>query len=79
MIASQAASLSLPARLLNEQQAAQYLNRGRSTFRKQRAEGHLPQPTDFNGRRPLWDIRVLDRFVDMKSGIVAHDDTWADL
>lgn len=68
----------LPPRLVDEVTAAAYIGRGRTAFREQRARGLIPAPSDFNGNVPLWDVRVLDRFVDVKSGIAPVSNSWGD-
>ena len=69
----------LTPRLVDETTAAAYLGRSRSAFRSQLAEGKLPAPSDRNGRIPLWDVRVLDNYVDALSSLSGEVDTWADL
>lgn len=59
-------------RLIDEETAAHYLGRSRTRFHEQVAKGELPAPSDQNGNVKLWDLRVLDRYVDQRSGI---DDT----
>lgn len=59
-------------RLIDEETAAHYLGRSRSRFREQVKVGALPAASDRNGNVNLWDIRILDRYVDQRSGI---DDT----
>jgi hypothetical protein len=65
-------------RLVGEDQAATYLGRSRTAFRSQRSAGQVPSPSDYNGKVPLWDTRVLDAWVDAKSGLGASNDGWAD-
>lgn len=65
-------------RLVDEVTAAAYLGRSRTAFREQRAKNLLPAPSDKNGNIPLWDVRVLDRFVDAKSGLGAPTNSWDD-
>jgi hypothetical protein len=59
-------------RLVDEETAAHFLGRSRTRFREQVAAKLLPGPSDRNGNVNLWDLRLLDRYVDQKSGI---DDT----
>lgn len=68
-------------RLVDEVTAAAFLGRGRTAFREQRAKGLLPAPSDHNGNVPLWDLKILARFVDVKSGLSPEEevDTWADV
>lgn len=63
-------------RLLSEQQAAAYLGRSASRFREQVAARILPQPVTKNGNRRLWDVRLLDRYVDQLSGINDNSGSW---
>jgi len=68
-----------PPRLVSETYAAAYLGRGRSRFREEWRAGKAPAPSDRKGRVPLWDMRVLDSFVDAKSGIKEPvRNTWDD-
>lgn len=76
---ARAANLApLPPRLVDEALAAAYLGRSRTAFREQRKRGLVPAPSDKNGNIPLWDVRVLDRFVDAKSGLGAPSNSWGD-
>jgi hypothetical protein len=65
-------------RLIGEDVAATYIGRSRTAFRMQRQAGQVPAPSDYNGKVPLWDTRVLDAWVDAKSGLGASNDGWAD-
>lgn len=69
------AAAMLP-RLLDEETAAAYLGRGRTRFREQVAKGDIPGPSDRNGNVSLWDIRLLDLYVDERSGIGASSKSW---
>ena len=68
----------LTPRLIDEVTAAAYIGRSRTAFRDQRARGELPAPSDKNGNVPLWDVRILDRFVDAKSGLGPETNSWGD-
>lgn len=68
----------LTPRLVDEVTAAAYVGRGRTAFRDQCARGLLPKPSDRNGNVPLWDVRILDRFVDVKSGMKPVSNSWGD-
>lgn len=70
--------VALTPRLIGEEQAASYIGRSRTAFRSQRLAGQVPAPSDFNGKIPLWDTRILDAWVDAKSGLGASNDGWAD-
>lgn len=70
------ALVPLPPRLVDEATAAAYLGRGRTRFREQVAAGELPGPSDRNGNVPLWDVRVLDHYVDRRSGFGASVKSW---
>lgn len=73
------AHVALPVpRLLNEETAAGYLGISKTSFRARWQKGTLPQPHR-DGRRLLWDIRLLDRYVDALSGISASSNSWDDL
>lgn len=63
---------SIIPRLVDEETAAHYLGRSRTRFREQVAAKVLPAASDKNGNINLWDLRILDRYVDQRSGI---DDT----
>lgn len=67
-----------PARLIGEAEAAAYLGRSRTRFREQVRSRLLPQASDSNGNRPLWDRKLLDRYVDALSGIGDNDNSWDD-
>lgn len=77
-MAARANIAPLPPRLVDETTAAAYIGRSRTAFREQRRKGLLPAPSDQNGNIPLWDVRILDRFVDAKSGLGATSNTWGD-
>lgn len=65
-------------RLVDAAIAAAYVGRGRTTFLAQVAKGELPEPSDQNGVVKLWDLRVLDRYVDRRSGLGAQRSSWDD-
>lgn len=65
-------------RLISEVDAARYLGRGRTSFRKQVRAGILPSPVERNGRSPLWDRRKLDEYVDGLSGGGKSANPWAE-
>lgn len=60
---------AITPRLVDEETAAAYVGRGRTKFREQVEQGLLPAHSDTNGNVKLWDIHVLDRHVDQKSGL----------
>lgn len=66
-------------RLVSEKEAALYLGRSVTRFREGMRKFALPQPSDRNGRRRLWDRRLLDRHVDMLSGFENNQISWDDL
>lgn len=71
-----AAVLPLPEpRLLDEDTAAAYLGIGATRFRMRVQKKELPQPHR-DGRRLLWDRKLLDRYVDALSGIDAQPEGW---
>lgn len=65
-------------RLIDEATAAVYVGRSRSAFRDQVARGTLPAHSDSNGNVKLWDVRILDRYVDQRSGLGAPSSGWDD-
>lgn len=73
------AAPQITPRLLCETLAAAYLGRSKTCFRQDVAKGRLPQPSDRNGRRRLWDIRILDKHVDGLSGLAASSNSWDDI
>lgn len=77
MNASRAISAPEP-RLFDENTAAAYLGIGKTRFRQRWQAGELPQPHR-DGRRILWDRRLLDRYVDALSGLGATSGSWDDL
>lgn len=60
---------NITPRLIDEETAAHFLGRCRSRFREQVKKGELPGPSDRNGNVNLWDLALLHRYVDGKSGI----------
>ena len=76
--AARPAAAPLPPRLIGEEAAAAYLGLSKSTFRRRWSPGELPQPHRIGGRL-LWDVRLLDRYVDALSGIGAQAGSWDDL
>ncbi len=69
--------LPLPEpRLLDEPTAAAYLGIGMTRFRMRWQGRELPQPHK-DGRRLLWDRKLLDRYVDAISGLDAEPEGWA--
>jgi predicted DNA-binding transcriptional regulator AlpA len=67
-------------RLLGMPHAAAFLGLSERNFEKLWRGGHLPPPHRL-GRRLLWDLKLLDRFVDQLSGLEpAHktidDNVW---
>lgn len=69
----------LTPRLLSEEQAAAYLGRSKNAFRAQVENGTLPKPSDKNGNRNLWDRQLLDRHIDVLSGIGDVANPWDSL
>lgn len=60
--------------------AARYLSVSKTTFLSRVAKKAYPAPMR-EGKRVLWDRRLLDRFVDAQFGITgnAASDTWDDI
>lgn len=71
-----AAVLPIAPRLIDEATAAAYLGRGRTKFREQVGQGTLPAPSDRNGNVDLWDVRILDQYVDARSGLASSLKGW---
>lgn len=69
---------SIIPRLVDEETAAIYVGRGRTKFREQVKTGALPGPSDRNGNVDLWDLRILDRYVDQRSGLSSSSNEWDD-
>lgn len=63
-------------RLLDEEVAAAYLGISKSRFRTRWTARALPQPHR-DGRRLLWDRKLLDSYVDALSAIDESDGGWA--
>lgn len=63
-------------RLVPEEVAAAYVGRGRTKFREDVEKGVLPAHSDTNGNIRLWDIRILDHYVDTRSGFGDHRSGW---
>ena len=66
----------LMPRLVNAETSADYLGRGRSKFYEQVKDGIFPQPSDRNGSVPLWDVHLLDLYVDQLSGLTPQVSGW---
>jgi len=67
-------------RLVGMAQAAAFLGLGERTFEKLWRGGSLPAPHKV-GRRLLWDLKLLDLYVDELSGLqsthkIVCDDVW---
>lgn len=63
---------TLTPRLLTREQAAEYCGISVETFDDWRTKGWMPPP--LSGRH-RWDIRVIDRMLDVQSGLAeAHSD-----
>lgn len=71
-----AAIAPITPRLVDLATAAAYLGRGETKFREQVRRGELPAPSDKNGNVELWDIRILDQYVDQRSGLGADLKGW---
>lgn len=65
-------------RLVDAETAAAYIGRGRTKFEDQVKKGELPAPSDQVGNVKLWDLRVLDRYVDRRSGFGSPALGWDD-
>ncbi|ALC13791.1 hypothetical protein [Sphingopyxis sp. 113P3] len=63
-------------RLVDEETAAAYLGRGRTKFREEVAKRLLPAHSDQNGNVKLWDIRLLDHYIDGRSGFGDTSSGW---
>ncbi len=61
-------------RLIEMAHAAAFLGIGERTFETLWRTNRLPQPHRI-GRRLLWDVKVLDRYVDALSGLKVPEDT----
>ena len=70
---------NLPPRLLSRCQSAAYNGISPTKFDQLVGDGRMPQPLRIDGRR-VWDIRALDRAIDVMTqqshSDVAHEDTW---
>lgn len=66
-------------RLVDAETAAAYCGRGRTRFLEQVKAGSLPASSDKNGNVDLWDLRILDRYIDRRSGLGAQLREWDDL
>lgn len=56
-------------RRMDAETAAAYLNIGESTLREGWPRGRYPAPIR-DGKRVLWDRRVLDAWADLTAGLV---------
>ena len=55
---------NLPPRGLSREAAAQYVGVGVTKFDQMVEDGRMPKPLAIDGRR-LWDLRALDRRLDV--------------
>lgn len=67
---------AITPRLVDEETAAAYLGRGRTKFREAVEKGLLPSHSDVNGNVKLWDIRLLDVYIDGRSGFGDTSSGW---
>jgi hypothetical protein len=65
----------LTPRLVDEATAAAYLDIGKTGFRCRWQTRELPQPHRI-GQRLLWDVKLLDAYVDALSGLVRESNGW---
>jgi hypothetical protein len=73
-------STSLPRRGLSREESAIYMGVSGGTFDQGRADGLIPPPKLWGGRK-LWDIRDLDVAFDalpLEGALTAPDTTWDD-
>jgi hypothetical protein len=66
----------LTPRLVPEEVAAAYTGRGRTKFREDVQKHLLPAHSDTNGNIKLWDVRILDQYVDQRSGLGESNSGW---
>lgn len=73
MVAALADIENLPnwPRILSEEQAAAYVGVSRETFRQRVQDGIYPQQRE--GKRVLYDRKVVDRIEDQRSGLLGTD------
>lgn len=71
-----AALAPITPRLVDEETAAAYVGRGRTKFREAVENHLLPSHSDVNGNVKLWDIRVLDAYIDGRSGFGDTSSGW---
>jgi hypothetical protein len=67
---------AITPRLLDEETAAAYVGRGKTRFREDWEAGRIPGPCDQNGNVRLWDLKLLDRYVDQRSGLGSPLGSW---
>ncbi len=77
-MAKHAAIAPIVPRLVDAETAAAYLGRGRTRFADQVKRGELPAASDRNGNVYLWDLRILDQYVDRRSGLGPSLRGWDD-
>lgn len=61
-------ALPFVPRMLSADQAALYMGVSRSKFLSRVDQHTYPSPTK-DGGNTLWDLHVLDRFIDKRSGL----------
>ncbi|HEX7857363.1 MAG TPA: hypothetical protein VF503_27080 [Sphingobium sp.] len=67
---------AITPRLVDEETAAAYIGRGRTKFREEVLAGRIPRHSDENGNVKLWDLKVLDQYVDQRSGLGTRLGSW---
>jgi hypothetical protein len=67
---------AITPRLVDEETAAAYVGRGRTKFREAVEQRLLPPHSDTNGNVKLWDIRLLDAYIDGRSGFGDTSTGW---
>ena len=73
-----AASVPLPRRGLNREQAAFYVGISPSKFDELVNDGRMPRPKRIDNRR-VWDVRALDSAFDgLQDDAVKQENSWSD-
>jgi len=73
---------TLSPRLIGREAAAAYVSVSPTTFDAMVVDGRMPRPRLLGDRRRAWDVRDLDRAIDLlpRSGEDSDsDETWSDI
>lgn len=72
---------TLPPRLIGREAAAAYLSVSSTIFDEMVRDGRMPRPKKLGERRLAWDVRAIDRAIDLLpvDGDDTDESTWSDV